>query len=248
MNKLLIVASVIISIALYACKHTPPDQPVFTPPGGGSTTGGGGTGGGTGSTAICFQSEVLPIFQSNCAKSGCHDAAAHKGGYVLNAYDSLFKKEGKVNNNNIKPGDPSGSELYKILFETGSEKMPPLPNPDLTTAQKNLIARWINEGAKNTTNCVVSCDSGQFKFAANILPILQNHCTGCHTGTNPGTNPSGIDLTTHANVLPSAQNGFLVGVITPGSGYNQMPKGLGKLSDCEIAQIRKWVQAGSQNN
>ena len=245
MKKNLIIISILASIILFACKHTPPDQPVFTPPGGGAATGGGGTGGGSGSTAVCFQSEVLPIFQSNCTKSGCHDAASHQGGYVLNAYDSLFKKDGKVNGNNIRPGDAANSVLYKILFETGSKKMPPLPNTDLTTVQKNLIARWINEGAKNTTNCNTSCDSTQFKFGANILPIFKNHCTGCHSGVDPA---SGIDLTTYANVLPSALNGLLYGVVAHLPGYNPMPKGLGKLSDCEIAQIRKWVQAGSQNN
>jgi uncharacterized membrane protein len=245
MNKLLIIVSVFISIVMWACKHTPPDQPVFTPAGGGSATGGGGTGGGTGSAAVCFEAEVLPIFQTNCAKSGCHDAASHQDGYVLNSYDSLFKKDGKINNNNIRPGDPANSELYKSLFETGSKKMPPTPFADLTAVQKNLIARWINEGAKNTTNCVVSCDSGQFKFAANILPIFQNHCTGCHSGTIP---QSGIDLTTYTNVLPSALNGLLYGVVAHLPGYNQMPKGSGKLSDCEIAQIRKWVAAGALNN
>jgi len=104
MNKLLIIVSVFISIVMWACKHTPPDQPVFTPAGGGSATGGGGTGGGTGSAAVCFEAEVLPIFQTNCAKSGCHDAASHQDGYVLNSYDSLFKKDGKINNNNIRPG------------------------------------------------------------------------------------------------------------------------------------------------
>ena len=164
---------------------------------------------------------------------------------LLDASPGLFKKDGKINNNNIRPGDASNSELYKVLFETGSKKMPPLPNTDLTTAQKNLIARWINEGAKNTTNCNTSCDSTQFKFAANILPIFRNHCTGCHSGVDPA---SGIDLTTYANVLPSVLNGLLYGVVARLPGYNPMPKGSGKLSDCEIAQIRKWVQAGAQNN
>jgi len=245
MNKLLIIVTVVFSILLWACKHTPPVQPTFTPPGGGGATGGGGTGGGTGSAAVCFDAEVLPIFQTNCAKSGCHDAASHQGGFVLNSYDDLFKKENKITSNNIKPLDPANSELYKVLFKTGSDKMPPAPFADLTVAQKNLIARWINEGAKNTTNCVTSCDSTQFKFAANILPIFQNHCTGCHSGTTP---QSGIDLTTYANVLPSALNGLLYGVVAHLPGFNAMPKGLGKLSDCEIAQIRKWVAAGALNN
>jgi hypothetical protein len=248
MKKLLLLSTVIISIAFYACKHTPPDQPIFTPPGGGGATGGGGTGGGAGSAAVCFESEILPIFQSNCAKSNCHDAAG-QGGYILNSYDNLFRKEGKYNINNIRPGNPSGSELYQVLFETGSDKMPPPGNTDLTPDQKNLIARWIIEGAKNTTGCNTSCDSNQFKYAANIQPILNNYCTGCHSGVNP---PSGIDLTTYANVKALTTNGLnslLYGVTAHLPGYNPMPKGsLTTIPVCEIAQLRKWIQAGALNN
>ncbi len=111
--------------------------------------------------------------------------------------------------------------------------MPPSSNADLTTTQKNLIARWITEGAKNTINCNVSCDSNQFKFAANIQPILQNYCTGCHSGSAPA---SGIDLTTYSNVKSVATSGLLYGVVAHLPGYNPMPKGsLDKLPDCEIA-------------
>ncbi len=246
MRTLLIITSVIIiSILLYACRHAAPELPL-TLPGGGTPTGGGGTGGGTGSAAVCFESEILPIFQSNCAKSNCHDAATHQDGYILNSYDNLFKKDGKINGKNIRPGNPEGSDLYDVLFETGSKKMPPPGNTDLTADQKNLIARWIREGAKNTTNCNTSCDVNQFKYAANIQPILNNHCTGCHSGVNP---PSGIDLTTYAKVQPLALNGLLYGVIAHLPGYDPMPKGSSTtIPACEVEQIRKWVQAGAPNN
>ena len=154
---------------------------IIPPPTGGAT-GSGGNGGGTGSNPICFQTDILPIFQTNCAKSGCHNAASNQEGYILDSYDNLFKKDGKVNNNNIKPCDPGDSKLYKVLFETGNKKMPPPPNPDLTTVQKNLIARWINEGAKNTSNCNATCDSTQFKFAANIQPITSKSLYGLPFG------------------------------------------------------------------
>lgn len=246
MKRLLVIASVITSVILFACKHTPPVQPDFVPPGGGGATGGGGAGGGTGSTAVCFESEILPIFQSNCAKSNCHDATAHVDGYILNSYDNLFKKEGKIDRENIRPGSPETSKLYKVLFETGNDKMPPPGNADLTADQKNLIARWIREGAKNTTNCTASCDSNQFKYAANIQPILQNYCTGCHSGSSPA---SGIDLTSYANVKPIATSGLLYGVVAHLPGYNPMPKGtLDTIPVCGIAQIRKWVQAGANND
>lgn len=241
MKKLLIIITVIISVVGYACRHLPPEQPAAPVTGGGGTVGGGGGGG---SVAVCFQSEILPIFQTNCAKSGCHDAASARR-YILDSYDNLFKKDGKFEKNNIIPGDPVNSKLFEVLNKIGNDRMPKLPNPALTTEQKNLIARWITEGAKNTINCISSCDSNQFKYSANIQPILQNHCTGCHSGSNP---PNGVNLTTYTLVKPLATNGMLYGVTAHLPGYNPMPKGSGKLSDCEIAQIRKWVQAGAQNN
>ena len=66
------LSAVALTISIFvlvfgACKHTPPEQ-VVPPP----VSGGGG--GGTGNTTVCFETEILPIFQSNCAKSGCHDA------------------------------------------------------------------------------------------------------------------------------------------------------------------------------
>jgi hypothetical protein len=240
MKKTIIAVTVLTTVVFYACKHLPPES--ATPP---PTSGGGGSGGGSGSNLICFQTDILPLFQTNCAKSGCHDAATNKGGYILDSYDNLFKKDGRVDNNNIKPGDPTNSKLYKVLFETGTDKMPPPPNPDLTSVQKNLIARWITEGAQNTSGCTQTCDSTQFKFAANIQPILQNHCTGCHSGPTP---PNGVNLTSFATVQPLALSGQLYGVIAHLPGYDPMPKGSGMLSACEIAQVRKWAQAGAPNN
>jgi hypothetical protein len=255
MRTLLIIASVIIVfIVLHACKHMPPDQPIIPTPGGGGT-GGGGTGGGTGSTAICFESQILPLFQSYCAKSGCHDAVSHRDGYILDSYENLFKKDGREERDNIIPGKPESSELYEVLFETGNDKMPPPGNTDLTAEQKNLIATWIREGAKKTVNCSSSCDStlASYSFATHIRPILQNNCTGCHSGSAPS---GSIDLSTHAGVSTVALNGRLYGAISHSPGYSPMPKvpdpldpsKIKKLPACEIAQIRKWAAAGAPNN
>lgn len=243
MKKAFILLLTISAVLMYACRHTPPEAIPVQPGGGGN--GGTNGGGGTGSDVVCFESQVLPVFQSNCAKSGCHDAASHQKGYVLDSYDNLFKKEGKAEDKNIRLYNPENSELYEVLFETGTKKMPPPPNPELTTVQKNLIARWINEGAKNTANCNISCDSSQFLFSADILPVLQNHCTGCHSGPNP---PNGVDLTTYASVRPVATSGLLYGVVAHLPGFVPMPKGTGMLSDCEISQIREWVNAGALDN
>lgn len=245
MKKLAVIVIFFSSILVYACRHTPPEVVPQQPGGVGSGNGGNGTGGGQGSNLVCFESEILPLFQSNCAKSGCHDAASNKKGYILDSYDNLFKKDNKTEKDNIQSYKPEDSKLYEVLFETGDDKMPPPPDPDLTTIQKNLIGRWIKEGATNTTNCNTTCDLTQFKFAANIQPILQNYCTGCHSGATP---PNGINLTNYNAVLPVALSGLLYGVVAHLPGYVPMPKGTGKLSACEIEEIKKWIEGGAPNN
>lgn len=187
---------------------------------------------------VCFQSEILPLFQSNCAKSGCHDATTHTKELILDSYVNIIRRD-------IVPGNADASKLYRVLFETGKDKMPPLPNTDLTVAQKTLIAKWINEGAKNTVNCNNTCDSNQFKYTANVSVIINAFCTGCHSGTVPSGN---IDLSNYNAVKVQALNGRLVGAVTHAAGYSPMPKNANKLSDCQIVQIKKWVAAGALNN
>jgi hypothetical protein len=230
----IILAVLIIALTVInACKHEIPD----------AATGSGATNPGpvtppAGSTQVCFESQILPLFQSNCAKSGCHDAASHQDGYVFDSYANIVKKD-------VRPGRADNSKVYEVLFETGDKKMPRPPTPDLTTAQKALIGKWINEGAKNTVNCGTSCDSSQFKYGANIAPLLSTYCLGCHSGATPS---GGINLSTYTGVRTVAISGRLVGAVSHAPGYSPMPKNAGKLSDCQIAQIRKWVNAGSLNN
>lgn len=221
-------AVAILVMAVNACKHEVPLQQVNTTPISGPVPNNG----------VCFESDILPLFQSNCAKSGCHDAITKKEGLILDSYANIMRKD-------IVPGKADNSKIYKVLFETGSDKMPPPPNPDLTAAQKALIGKWINEGAKNTVNCAVNCDTTQFKYGANILPILSANCTGCHAGTGAS---GGIDLSNYNNVKTQASNGRLVGSVTHAPGYSAMPQNAAKLSECQLTQIKKWVAAGALNN
>jgi hypothetical protein len=240
---LFIVAGIVF---VFACTHQ------ISNPGngnngggtGGSGNGGGGGGGGNGGDSlVCFEEEILPLFQSNCAKSGCHDAASHKEGYVLDSYDHIMR-------NGIDPGNANGSKLYQVLSnqkggEEDDEIMPPPPNQPLSQAQIDLIGQWINEGAQNTTNCSNHCDISLFTYTGAVRPILDLHCIGCHNNT---TQNGGVNLATYTGVQTVALNGKLAGAITGASGYPQMPPGGQKLSDCNITQITEWINAGAPNN
>lgn len=211
-----------------SCKHEPPITAVNPDPIPGPVPNNG----------VCFESEILPLFKSNCAKSGCHDAASHEENLILDSYSNIMRKY-------IVPGNADNSKIYRVLFETGKDKMPPAPNADLTTAQKALIGKWINEGAKNTVNCNSTCDTTQFKYGANIALIMTTYCTGCHAGAVPS---GGIDLSNYTNVKVQATNGRLVGSVTHAAGFSPMPKDAAKLSECQLTQIKKWVAAGALNN
>jgi hypothetical protein len=184
---------------------------------------------------VCFESSVLPIFLSSCARSDCHDSKSREEGYVLDSYSNIVRE-------GIVPGSARESKLYKVLIERGEDRMP--PDAPLSQAQKDSIAAWINQGAKNTTNCNCFCDTTQFTYAAVIEPIINNNCTGCH---KPGALGGNIDLSDYASVKLQAGNGMLMGSVTHATGYSPMPQG-GKLSDCQIIQIRKWIDSGRTNN
>jgi hypothetical protein len=226
-NYFYILAAFITSlIVMNACKHEIPQAVVSVTP----VTGG--------TNEVCFESQILPIFQTNCAKAGCHDAATHTDDYIFDSYANIISKD-------VRPGNASNSKVYEVLFETGNKKMPRPPNTDLSPEQKALIGRWINEGAKNTVNCNVNCDSSQFKYSFNVSVTLNTYCLGCHSGTTPS---GSIDLSTYINVKNIALSGRLVGAVSHAPGYSAMPKNASKLSDCQITQIRKWVNAGAPNN
>ena len=183
-------------------------------------------------SAICFERDILPIFVASCAKSGCHDPATAKEGVILNNWQGIMAA-------GVKPGDPSDSEVFEeIRGEMGGPKY-----GNLSSEQKILIQKWIMLGAKNTTNCPTDCDSTQFTFSGSIKPMIDKYCVGCHTYPNSS---GSVELSSHTGVAFVAKNGTLLNSLTHPT--NWMPKGGKKLSDCEIKQFEKWINAGAKND
>ncbi len=92
------------------------------------------------------------------------------------------------------------------------------------------------------------CDLSNVTFAATVTPILQASCHSCHSNSNAVNSGGGVKIQNYADVVILANNGKLMGTITHASGYQQMPQGGGKLSDCEINQLQKWIDNGKLNN
>ena len=221
---------------LNACRHE-----ILNP---GNGSGGGGTGGGgnlpptsnCNPDSVYFVNDIMPLISSNCTMSGCHDNITHADGVNLTTYNKIMGY--------VRPGDAANSKLYKVIIKTDGDRMPPAPMAPMTTAQKALIQKWINQGAKNNS-CIGSCDTTVFTYSGAVKSIMDNKCAGCHNPSNLGGN---IDVSTFAAVRVVALNGKLYGSIAHQTGYSPMPKNAAKLSDCEIRQVQKWITAGSQNN
>jgi uncharacterized membrane protein len=242
----------IFSITLIiACKH----EPVVTPTGTtGTTTNTGGTTTGTGTTStipltdangwkcsadtVYFQYDVLPILVSSCATTGCHDASTRESGYQLTDYANTLKK-------GITAGKATSSKVYA---EIANGSMPPRGSGiTMTQAQKDIVAKWINQGAKNVV-CNPSygtCDTTNVKFSTFIAPLVQTKCQGCHTGASAG---GGIKLTTYTEIKASVQTGKFWGSLAYAAGVSKMPKGTNQLPACELNKIQAWIKRGTVNN
>ena len=228
MHKLSLTALVVLGL-LWSCKHdipyadngnvNPPDPAASCDP-----------------DSVYFVNQIQPIISSNCTMSGCHDAASHKEGVVLTTYSQIIRY--------VQPGNAGSSKLYRVMKKTGGDRMPPPPMAPISATQLALIEKWINQGALNN-NCVAACDTSQFTFSAVVKPIMDSRCVGCH---NPSSAGGGIDLSSYTGVKTMAQTGQLMGSITGQSGYSPMPRNSSRLSDCQITQIQKWVDAGALNN
>jgi hypothetical protein len=212
------------TVFLYSCQHKAYVLPVSLR---------------TGDPTICFERDILPIFQSNCAKGGCHDAGSGKSGYVLDNYQDIVR-------NGIVAGNPAASKIWqsvaiKILGVTAM----PQGAPGLSPTDLDLIKRWIATGAIDSGACSTSnCDTTNFSYSSAIAPIMQTYCVGCHSSSSS----NGGRLASYTDVMHAAVNGTLVGDVAHVPGHNAMPLGGNMLQDCQITQIKKWVGAGAPNN
>ena len=183
--------------------------------------------------AICFERDILPIFNSKCAMSGCHDAGTAAEGYDLSNYK-------KIVSHGIVKGKPNSSELYEVVADN---EMPPKGYTKLSDAEKQMLYDWIADGAKNGINCAVKCDSAVSGFTAVIQPMMTKYCVGCHAYPNASAQ---VELSGYIGVKNAINQGLLKSL--DHSGYYPMPKGGAKLSDCEINQVRNWIQRGAPND
>ena len=99
--------------------------------------------------------------------------------------------------------------------------------------------------------CCAQEEPSSISFSRQVAPVLASNCVTCH---GPGQQQSQLDLSTRASILKGGQKGP---ALIPGDAVNSvlyrritgqqqpaMPLG-GKLTDAEIAILKKWIDAGA---
>ena len=95
-------------------------------------------------TAVSFNRDIRPLLSDNCFHCHGPDANHRQADLRLDIRDAAIEFGA------IVPGEPADSLLVERLHETDPELVmpPPESHKKLSPAQKQLLARWIKEGAE----------------------------------------------------------------------------------------------------
>ena len=96
---------------------------------------------------IDFNRDIQPILSENCYHCHGPDAKARKAELRLDTKEGAFRTKDDITV--VKPGDSKASELITRVFSSDEDEVMPPPKAHrvLTTAQKDLLRRWVDEGA-----------------------------------------------------------------------------------------------------
>lgn len=197
---------------------------------------------------ICFEKEVLPIFQNSCSMTGCHDGQGESGS-SYNNYVNISHE--------VVAGNPGASRLYEaIIAKSGENRMPP-DNP-LPLESRTIIRLWIEQGARLTVcpdtssqpPVIPPYNNLRACFSRDILPVLVSSCgmTGCHDAVS---HQEGYTFVSYSSTIRAVSpgnpgNSKLYQVITTVSGESRMPPlPYSRLSTAAIDSIAAWIRYGA---
>ena len=87
------------------------------------------------------------------------------------------------------------------------------------------------------------CDTFDVQYGADVLPLVTEHCQGCHSGGSPS---AGIAFEEHADVAQFAD--LMLDRMDRDPGDPELMPQSGKLDTCSIALFSAWIDAGKPNN
>ncbi|MBC7365195.1 MAG: PSD1 domain-containing protein [Undibacterium sp.] len=132
---------------------------------------------------LSFDRDIQPILAENCYHCHGPDATKRKAGLRLDQRDAAFAG-GKSELAAIVPGNPEASELIARIFSHDEEELMPSPesNRKLTAAQKDLLRRWVAQGAPWAEHWAFAPPE---RPAVPALPISQLSALSSQLPTNP---------------------------------------------------------------
>ncbi len=194
---------------------------------------------------ICFEREVLPVYQNSCGIAGCHDGSGESG-YILTDYYGI--------SHSVVAGKPYESPSYNaIITKYGEGRMP--PDRPIPLEYRTVIRLWIEQGARltscpDTTSQPPEYVNPRACFSRDILPVLVSSCatTGCH---DAATHTEGYIFESYTQTLKAVTPGSpaqskLYEVITNPDGEDRMPPApMSRLSAAAIDSIAAWIGYGA---
>ena len=97
---------------------------------------------------VDFNFQIRPLLSDRCFTCHGPDEKARKAKLRLDTREGLFKQleDGSAV---VKPGSPAKSEMVRRILATDDDQMPPPKSKlALSDAEKNLLKRWIAQGAE----------------------------------------------------------------------------------------------------
>jgi len=119
---------------------------------------------------VSFNRDIRPIMSDTCFHCHGNDATSRQAGLRLDRREAALQ-EAESGAVPIVPGDPDASEIVKRIFDDENPMPPESAHKPLTDTQKQLIKRWVAEGARYEPH---------WAYAPLARPALPPDAAGTH--------------------------------------------------------------------
>ncbi|MCA9213560.1 MAG: SUMF1/EgtB/PvdO family nonheme iron enzyme, partial [Planctomycetales bacterium] len=201
---------------------------------------------------VDFENHIKPIIESACLH--CHNEGNAEGELRLDSLAAALR--GGSNGPAIVPGKSGESRLLQLtLLGPDDDMFMPPEEPALDKAQTDLIAKWIDAGAKWPESVRLEI-TPRIEFAKHVQPILEQNCVSCHHGDD---SEAGFDLTSRTSAFKSGDNApaikpfdadasplHTLTTLSKGDDSLMPPANSGgPLKEDEIAILKNWINQGA---
>ena len=112
---------------------------------------------------VTFEDHIKPIFRDRCLT--CHNTNKKSSDLDLSSYTTLM--QGGASGKSIEPGDSGASYLFGLVAHTSEPYMP--PNADrIPDAEVELLKKWIDAGAPETSSSKVTIKKNNAAMSVNV--------------------------------------------------------------------------------